>query len=69
MNVECPSCKMIGLIAGDQILTSQHDIEVACPNCNFELVLELQVGPEKTGGVRSPIKVPKNQPEDSDPHT
>ena len=60
---------MISPIGGDQILTSQRDIEIACPNCNFGLVLELQVDPERAGEARSSGKVPKNQLKDPDPRT
>lgn len=67
MNVECPNCRMISAVGGDQILTSQRDMEVACPNCNFLLVLELQIDPGRAGVTRSSKDLPEDQLKDSDP--
>ena len=68
MNVECPNCRMISALEGDQILTCRREIEVACPNCNFGLVLELQIDPKRAAGTRSSKKPPKKQLKDTEPH-
>ena len=41
-------------------------MNVECPNCNFGLVLELQIDPEKAAGARSSKGLSANQHRDSD---
>jgi len=45
----------------DRIITSQNGLELSCPNCNFELVLELQIGPAKVAQASPSGDPPEDQ--------
>jgi HD-like signal output (HDOD) protein len=38
---------MISVMGEDRIITSQNSLELSCPNCKFDLVLELKTDPAK----------------------
>ncbi len=42
MKVECPNCRMVSAIKKDRIVTAQNAIDLACPICDFAMVLHLQ---------------------------
>ncbi len=41
MKVECPNCRMVSAIKEDGIVTAQHGIDLACPTCNFMMLVQL----------------------------
>jgi HD-like signal output (HDOD) protein len=63
MKVECPNCRMVGLIKTDGTITDQHALELSCPTCDFAMALKLkfsldrqnqtQSPPHRSGGLRS----------------
>jgi len=67
MKVECPNCKMISAMGEDRIITSQNGLGLSCPNCNFGLVLELQIDPAKVERAGSSGDPPEDQLKGSDP--
>jgi len=60
MKVECPNCRMISVLGEDRIITSQNDLELSCPNCNFGLVLELKMDSARVENARSSRKPSEN---------
>jgi HD-like signal output (HDOD) protein len=42
MKVECPNCRMVSAIKEDGIVTLENGADLACPTCNFGMLLQLQ---------------------------